>query len=261
MQDMNNIDAATRSLYDQLSLRSFSKRSPSRLNAMVVIVPGAFYRTHRWTGADGSVIRSEAERFGARTDIIPLPNLGTLDQNARQIHEWLNHHNNERIILVSLSKGSADVKRALAEPDVFANVVAWVNVSGALNGTPLVDWLFSGTLRSYWTRFLLWLRRHDIDAIRELSHNPSPFRLPAHMQAIHVIGFPEQKDLTSALARRCHRRLAHLGPNDGMGLLLADALRWPGIIYPVWGADHYLCERHDLIRQVLGFLSEVEVLA
>jgi hypothetical protein len=226
-----------------------------RLDATVVIVPGAFYRTHRHTGADGRVIRAEAERLGAQTDIIPLPNLGSIKHNARQICDWLSQRDDERIILVSLSKGSADVRAALAEPAAFARVVAWVNVSGALDGSPLVDWLFAGTLRSYWTRTLLWIRGHDIEAIRELGHRPARFRLPPHIQAVHVAGFPEREHLTTVTARRWHKRIAHLGPNDGCGLLLADTLHWPGIVYPVWGADHYLCERRDLIRQIFSYLT------
>ena len=42
------------------------------------------------------------------------------------------------------------------------------------------------------------------------------------------------------IARRNHRLLAPLGPNDGGGVLLADACRWPGALYPVWGADHFM---------------------
>jgi hypothetical protein len=189
-----------------------------------------------------------------------LPNLAPLRQNARQICGWLRRCSAERVILVSLSKGSADVKAALAEPDAgsaFAQVVAWVNVSGALDGSPLVDWFLAGSLRSHWTRFLLWIRRHDAAAIRELAHRPGiPVMLPAHMRLIHVVGFPERKNLSSAFALRCHRRLEDLGPNDGAGLLLADALSWPGVVYPVWGADHYLRGRSAVARQVLSYIAE-----
>jgi hypothetical protein len=261
-----DIDFATRELYERIRnssdfvTRVEQSRPNARLEGTVVIVPGAFYRTHPWTGADGHVIRDEAERLGATTEIIPLPNLAPLRQNARQICDWLRQCSAERVILVSLSKGSGDVKTALAEPDAgaaFARVVEWVNVSGALDGSPLVDWLLAGSLRSHWTRFLLWIRRHDAAAIRELAHRPGiPVMLPAHVRPIHVIGFPEKKNLSSAFALRCHRRLEHLGPNDGAGLLLTDALSWPGVVYPVWGADHYLRGMSAVARQVLSYLAE-----
>src|SRR5205814_7676611 len=111
-----------------------------------------------------------AKLLGAQTAVIPLPNLGTLHNNAQQIREWLSQRDDERIILVSLSKGSADVRAALAEPAAFARAVAWVNVSGALDGSPLVDWLFAGTFRSYWTRFLLRSEEHtsELQSLRHL---------------------------------------------------------------------------------------------
>src|ERR1043166_2849105 len=130
-QDMNSIDASTRALFEQLPPWPLREPHTARLDgATVVIVPGAFYQTHKDTGADGGVIREEAEHLGARTDIIPLPNLASLRSNARQICAWLNRRTDQRAILVSLSKGSADVKAALAEdPQAFTRVVAWVNVS------------------------------------------------------------------------------------------------------------------------------------
>ena len=79
----------------------------------------------------------------------------------------------------------------------------------------------------------------------ELRHDSSgPLRdappLPPHLRAIHVLGFPTRRWLCHPWAPNGHARLAALGPNDGGGILLADALRLPGEVLPVWGADHYL---------------------
>jgi len=60
------------------------------------------------------------------------------------------------------------------------------------------------------------------------------------MLAIHLVGFPLCRHATNRLARRNHARLEPHGPNDGAGILLADAVGWPGLLYPVWSADHYL---------------------
>jgi len=73
--------------------------------------------------------------------------LAPSDDNARQIIDWLAGRppTDSPILLVSLSKGGSDVKRALEFPDAaraFANVAVWFNLSGILNGTPLVTWLF-----------------------------------------------------------------------------------------------------------------------
>lgn len=47
-------------------------------------------------------------------------------------------------MLVSLSKGAADLKVALGLPgaaECFRRVSAWISLSGLPQGTPLVGWL------------------------------------------------------------------------------------------------------------------------
>jgi hypothetical protein len=221
---------------------------PPRVPATVVIVPGAFYREYPRTGGNGWRVREEAKPLGFATDLVPTLSFGRLRTNARILCDWLKRDRRENLVLVSLSKGGADVKIALAEPDAgeaFRNVAFWVNLSGMLNGTPLVGWLFSRRLRVLWFRLLLGWRRYDFSVIPELARGPGTpldgdLRLPAHLRAIHVAGFPLARHLTSGLARRCYRRVQALGPSDGAGILLADVCRLPGLVYPVWGADHYL---------------------
>ncbi|HEV3458903.1 MAG TPA: hypothetical protein VHG32_20320, partial [Thermoanaerobaculia bacterium] len=83
-------------------------------------------------------------------------------------------------------------------------------------------------------------------------------RLPAHLTLVNVVGFPLREHFEHAFSRRCHRRLAPLGPNDG-SLVLADVCALPGLLYPVWGADHYLQPKTDvrrLIGAILQYLDE-----
>jgi hypothetical protein len=230
---------------DQETILEIEKRRP---DATVVIVPGAFYREFPQSGADGKLIRMEAERLGFATDLVPLMSLGSLQTNVGILRDWLERDWRGNLILVSLSKGGAEVKMALGEPhsaQTFAKVAFWVNLSGLLQGTPLVSWLLSSRLRTLWFRLLFWWRGYDFSVIPELDRGPGTpldreFRVPNHMRAIHVVGFPLAGHLTNSLARRCYRRIRAWGPNDGAGIILADVCRLPGLIYPVWGADHYL---------------------
>ncbi|HMC67132.1 MAG TPA: hypothetical protein VKI65_19510 [Gemmataceae bacterium] len=265
------IDFATALLYDRL-LRSpehgsFIQRleslpgtaNPARpLVATVVIVPGAFYVEFPHTGADGRLLREVAAQFGCRSELIPIASFGSLAANARTICEWLTARVEEPVILVSLSKGGADMKTALAQPDgpqAFRNVVAWINLCGLVNGSPLVDWLMRQRLRRLWYRLLFWLRGYDFQVIPEMAcgpGNPLDFslQLPAHMRLISVVGFPLARHMSNSLARRCFRRLQDLGPNDGAGILLAEVCRLPGLLYPVWGADHYMRPAWGDVRTV-----------
>jgi hypothetical protein len=243
-------------------------------NTLLAIAPGAFYVEFPHTGADGRLLREEAARMGMRSELVPLRSFGRLADNARILTDWLSARpSDERIILVSLSKGGSDVKTALAGPAagrVFRNVAVWINLSGLLRGTPLADWVFRNQLRTLWFRLLLWWRGYDFAVIRELSYGPGTplagdLRLPRHLRAMHVVGFPLERHLTNALARRCSRRVKSLGPNDGAGIVLADVARIAGSVYPVWGADHYLrpggVDMRELARRLLLAARDIRAAA
>jgi hypothetical protein len=237
-------------------------------NLRMVIVPGAFYREFPESGADGRLLRQAAQELGIQIDLIPLKSFGSLKDNAAIIKDWLLQNNDPPIILVSLSKGASDLRVAFAQqnaPETFQSVKVWINLSGITYGSPIVEWLFAYKLRSLWYRLLLSLQGHDFQIAREMGCAPaSPLseniKIPHHIQTIHVVGFPLQHHMTSPLARRMHRRIAPQGPNDGGGIRLADVLRLPGLVYPVWGADHYLRppgrDMQRLVRAILHFVSE-----
>jgi hypothetical protein len=230
-----------------------------RLRATVVIAPGAFYKEFPHTGADGQILIEQARRLGAPTCVIPTGSTGTLADNARTIVEWLaSRPRDEPIILGSVSKGGSDIKLALARsPEAFRNVVAWINVCGILSGSPMVNWLRAHRLHYLSYRLLFLLKRLDFRVIGDLNHGagaPLDFELalPPHLKTVHVIGFPLEEHLTNRLARTCHSRIADYGPNDG-AIVLADACAVPGLIYPVWGSDHYMRPVWEL-RSLAGAL-------
>jgi hypothetical protein len=233
--------------------------------APVIIIPGAFYRENPRSGADGRILREQAERLGCPTGIIPIASRGSLKQNARIICDWLLEHQEQPVILASLSKGGADVKMALAEldgADAFKNVAAWVNLCGILNGTPMAEWLLSRNPAALLNRLYYTLRGQGLGFLRDLGYGPGrpldfELQLPQHVRMITIAGFPLREHLTTALARRCHRRLTQLGPNDG-SLILSDVCALPGLLYPIWGADHYLRPQTDVNKLVLAVLQYLD---
>ncbi|HEY2953170.1 MAG TPA: hypothetical protein VGK40_11330, partial [Verrucomicrobiae bacterium] len=98
-------------------LRQFSSPSGPTLKARVVIVPAALYVERPELGGDGRLVREVAASFGLETDLIRLVSFGSVANNARLVREWLKEHSGQRIVLVSLSKGGADLKLALSAPD------------------------------------------------------------------------------------------------------------------------------------------------
>jgi hypothetical protein len=239
--------------------------SKSRRSFRFCIVPGAFFREYPAAGGDGRKLVEVLTGLGYRNEVLPLPSFRRLGDGAASLCDWLRRNRDEPVVVVSLSKGGGEVKLALASnPDAFTNVAGWVDLSGILEGTALVNWLYSQRLRYLAVRGLFWWHGYSIAGLDDLRRDESallsgPLALPEHLQAIHVVGFPLQQHLTSAWAKRGHRRLAPLGPNDGGGILLGDVIARPGLIYPVWGADHYLRPEWDighLIVRIVRYLEE-----
>jgi hypothetical protein len=268
----HGLDFATAVLYDRVlrqpEYRAFFQQVQARdpcaplPPTLVGIIPGAFYREHKHTGADGARLAAIVESMNCSVERVPVESFGSLARNAALIVDWLRLHRQQRILLISLSKGCADLKVALGLPDtseLFDNVVAWISLSGLPQGTPLVAWLRRQPLRRLAVRLLLRLRGQRYSVVEELRPEADgPLatwpELPLHLRVIHVVSFPLRRHLAHPWAERAYKRVAPCGPNDGGGFLLGDVVRLPGIVFPVWGTDHYLQPAWDatpLLRRLL----------
>ena len=282
----HGIDFATALLYDRISkvtsaegrISLFADQPsglfedrPAAKRPLIVIVPGAFHRETDKFDASGRAIIQSARSLSLETASIPLRSFGTLAENAEIILNWLAEQTRRPMILVSQSKGGADLKHALSlshDDAVWENVEAWIDLSGICEGTPLADWLVERWYRSVLVRAFFAWHNYDFDVVHELRSGPGrslsrPLILPPHTRALHVLGFPRGRHLSGNLARRGHRRLAQHGPNDGSGIVLLDAAQRSGIILPVWGVDHFL--RNDrvnpasIFKASLAFLKRTSV--
>jgi hypothetical protein len=270
---VRGLDFATALLYDRVlrhsGHRSFFERVQltqpvsSAPRPLIAIIPGAFHREHKNTGADGERLAGILESMGCAVERVPVESFGSLDRNASIITRWLKQKKNKPLIVVSLSKGSADMKIALAAPDAaeaFDQVQAWISLSGLPQGTPLVAWLQRQRWRKLGVKLVLRLRGQKYSVVEELRHGPdAPLanwpRLPRHLRIVHVIAFPLRRHLAHEWAERGFERVSPLGPNDGGGFLLADSVNLPGILFPVWGVDHYFQPAWDatpLLRRVFA---------
>lgn len=267
----HGIDLATAWWCDQIrrceEQRDFIRAVESRDHPVseerpnIVLVPGAFYGQHRHTGADGDQIIQIAGALGWPCERVAIQSFGRLEVNAARILDHLLQTKAKRVMLVSLSKGSADVAAAMMDrraDRAMSSVCGWVSISGMVTGTPLVQWLRSHRLRTLGVHLLLWCRAQRFAVVDQLcSENgplAGPLRIPAHLRAFHVVGCPLRRHLRHPWSARGYERIAPLGPTDGGGILLADLARLPGSIYPAWGADHYFQPDWDvrpLIRNVL----------
>lgn len=229
------------------------------------VVPGAFYQEYAFTGADGQRVLDAAGLEGIYAERVPLQSFGSLKENAQILRDWVHQHRYMEICLVSLSKGGADVQFALTEPDAerdFRNVSTWINLSGIVQGTALANWLVGQWWRSMMIRVYAWWRRYPFNVVHEIKREGNErleraLAWPRYLRVFHVIGFPTRRRLVNPWALRAHRRLEPWGPSDGGGILLADAVRWPGTLIPLWGVDHYMQDPdRDVADLVLSLLKD-----
>lgn len=260
------VRAASGSLAPDALSRTPLQTTAAGLDPLYVIVPGAFYREHPDTGADGARIHTALEHAGRRWRIAPIESVGSCATNGALLAEWLRDERGEGpVVLISLSKGSADIRAALARPDAeacFARVVAWISLGNIAHGTPMITWLRRRPWLYWIYRALFWWRGRDPAFLTSLERPPLgaalPFlEVPPWLRAYHVIGFPLTAHLAEGMARRWHRRLRRFGPNDGVGLL-GDIVHLPGLIVPVWGADHYFHPDTGIDAVLHGLLDHVE---
>jgi hypothetical protein len=258
-----------RDFAERLERPGSARRRSLPRNVLVGVVPGAFYAERPETGAGGEAVLAMVQSLGVAVERVPLPSLASCQQNAELLHLWCEQRVDRRLIIVSLSKGSLDVLRSLSLPDHALRrrrPLAWISLSGILQGTPLVDWLCQRRLRRIGARTLAWWRGLDWQALSELKYQRDWAQHFADwelsmLRIAHVVGFPRLCDLSSRLARRVVSRTSAFGPNDGGGIVLSDVLNWPGLVYPVWGADHYLqphARLFPLIQRLLAWALEAD---
>lgn len=249
------------------TLSSPSTRAPISSPPLIVIAPGAFHREHPEAGGDGRLVKLLAERNGWECVSLPTESLGTLDVNAQAIVEWFEKNCNRRVIIVSLSKGTADVMVALAKrPELAEMIDGWISVSGISFGTMMSNWLLDKKRLRPALRFMLWKHRADIQAVRDLRVGAEEYLPRIHDQLLqsqvveiptyHIAGFPLRRHLSNFRARLWHRRLLREGPNDSV-ILLEDLLDYYGTIVPVWGADHYLKSAWDPTEALQAIIEKI----
>jgi len=251
------IDAARRGLPEAPgAVAARLRREIEAAEVTLLRVPGLLWKSRPGTGADLALLETLLERPVplARTD-----ELAPVEDNAQRVAERVRGQGRGRgrpVVLISASKGSAEVRTALeARPELGAHVAAWIDLVGVLEGTPLTDpdvpWgeVVADVLPGETARSLS-------RAVRARAVDPG--RFPGSVRAVHVAAFPAP-EAVSPEARPGFEALRPLGPNDGF-VLLRPLLRAPGRVVPVRGVDHYLrvgALRERLAALLLVLLEEI----
>jgi len=218
--------------------------NPTQRSPHLIIVPGMFAQEKPELGGDGALIRKIATTLGFSVSTAPLDGRASITENASALHHYLESVQHEQFWLLSISRGSADVKIMLQryrDSPVYEQLTHWISISGLVTGTPL---LRGHARRPIYSKFVQGLSKIQgistqlaIELDCEHAHW-SDLHYPQALTITHVMPVPLNWHVTSPVMSR-YARLQEQGPTDGL-VLLADTLAQPGHIYPIWGADHML---------------------
>ena len=214
-----------------------------RCDAVVAVVPALFHETHPEVGADGEIALEIARKLGFEAVRAPTATLTSLSGNAALLHEWLPRLGERPLCIVSLSKGSAEVRllleRARGEP-WLRRLKGWINVCGLVRGTPIHDEKTKGLwsiIRYRLVAAAVGIPFRDLaEYATDHAHWQRPLAIEPGTTVVSLVSIPLPCHIQTHLIGR-YRMLSHLGPNDGM-VACRDALL-PGFAVPVWGADHF----------------------
>ena len=240
-------------------------RRPRAFPYTVLFAPSWLYRSHPKTGSDFARQRRLLDRLGIPNRLITSGESDSVEDNAAAIAAAVRaaRSDNDPVIVVSASKSGAEAALALSRlltPEETTGVAAWVNIAGALHGTPLAD----AALRppaSWMARTIFWINGWNWAGLASMATEPSRrrlegARLPEAITVVNVIAVPVSGSV-GATVYGGYRVLLSDGPNDGV-VLLANTV-WPsGVNVVALGADH-LFNRSRVDAYMLAMLRAVDV--
>jgi hypothetical protein len=206
----------------------------------VLVVPTYLYKRLFAVGADMAVPRAALKEVGLTCHFVETQDDGAVEANAELVAAAIRARaqSGRRLIVLSASKSGPEVALALTKlgPAETRHVAAWINVMGALQGTPLVDERLFPDLE-------LIMGKVDNAGMDSLTTAHSrqrfnSFHIPEHVFVVNYFGIPVIGSI-SFFARTSFFPLRKYGPNDGT-VLLPDMIFPGGVTLTELGSDHFM---------------------
>lgn len=237
---------------DQISyVNNFTHNHTSK-NIKILLVPGMFYKEKPEVGADGALVISIARRCGFEAEIIPVLSKGSMLANVEIIDAWLQRESATAIWLVSLSKGSSEVRYYLQNNSISASIKGWINIAGIHQGSPHAKRKRSTRSRRLVYKAFCKMINVDYQVLAELDSDNDIWKnsyWDQSLEYLHLVPIPLRSHLLPLVINRYKKLLNHCyQPNDGI-VPVADVNVLPGKVYPLWGVDHFV--RTPLISELL----------
>ena len=256
--------------------RSFHRqlaKSPSKLfnppkNAsdyLILLVPGWNYmNTGHVTGSDFAAPRVMIDQLKIENELVPIPPTGSVIQSAEIIAQSILRHSKDdrKIIVVGASAAGPSIHYTLGgllNHQQLGSVVAWVNLGGILQGSPLVDYFQKWPQKLVMNMVLLFWG-WDNDEIMTMSAQQTRERtktleLPPDMTVINYLGLSLTGDL-SPLSIYKYPIIEDQGPNDGLTPLV-DIIAPGSITLTATRSDHYFGQDPEIDFKTIAIVNTI----
>ncbi len=234
-----------------------------RKDIRILLVPGYDYKENgHITGADLSKPRALLESVGYQVDFVDIDPLGSVEENAVYLKEHILNMGNKKIALAGASSAGPAIHLTLGKllrPEEAKSIVAWLNLGGILQGSPLLD-QFSSGLKGWLFSLILWFKGWKKYSFESMYAEVSRRRyktlgVPTHVAIYNYLGLSLSGNI-SRFAKDKYQMMLADGPNDGLTLL-------PDIIAPNSSSilsantDHFFAEDPEIDRKTLALLITI----
>jgi hypothetical protein len=239
--------------------------NPAMDDYAILMVPGWNYRNNgHVTGSDFAAPRRLIDRLGVENELVMVPSNGSVLQSAEVIAARILERSSDgrKLIVVGASAAGPAIHYTLGKllsHEQQRSVVAWVNLGGILQGSPLIDH-FQKWPQKLLLNMVVTLRGWNNDEIMTMSAARSrervkTLRLPDDLVVINYLGLSLTGSLSS-LSSYKYPIIAGEGPNDGL-TPLTDIIAPGSMTLVATQSDHYFGEDPQINTKTIAMLKTV----
>ncbi len=231
----------------------------------VLFVPGWNYVDNGYlTGSDLALPRKLISDLGIENHLILTPSNGSVKASAEVLSKAILKYSryDKKLIIIGPSAAGPAIHLTLGEMlshEQLSSVVAWINLGGILQGSPLVDY-FEQWPQKGLMNMLLWYKGWEHEDILSMSVKTSRerfkrLRLDPDLLIFNYLALSLSGNL-SHLSNSKYPLIKSEGPNDGL-TLLTDVIAPNSSTLISVNSDHYFGEDPLIDDKTIAVLKTV----
>lgn len=240
-----------------------AKADFKKRDILIMLVPGFDYAENgHVTGADFKKPRTLLEQAGYEVLFVDIDPIGSVEENAAYLSAKIAENRQRKIVVAGASSAGPAIHLALgqtAKRSDLANVKAWLNIGGILQGVPVLDQFSSGP-KGWLFSTIIWFKgwkKYSFESMRTAVSRQrfASLAVPRHIQIYNYLGLSLSGDI-SKFASDKYAMMREDGPNDGL-TLLPDAIAPNSYSILSPKTDHFFAQDPEIDKKTLALLLTI----